>query len=257
MILFLGFVQLSQAQEEPSQARQAVQAVSFDNDLRKLFANDGTLNRGTNMMMRTFDNRRKIYQGSPYVFPYWLPADIYLKDGTVLKHVPTKFNVYQKQALFILHNQVGDSLMADLSAISQFVLQDSSGNRHVFRRFAIGEKNSDKFCQVLHEGTYSLIAHHTRLFLPSDINKAQSTGRYYDKFISRVDFYIVNPERKLAKIKKSYKSLLKALPPNKEFEAYLKRDKPDFAKPTDLIAAIEFYNKLFGQQSGHKQSNWK
>lgn len=237
-----------QAQNPPSQAQQATQAVSLENDLRKLFANDGTLNRGTNMMMRTFDHRTKGYEGSPYVFAEWLPADIYLKDGYVLKNIPTKLNVYRKQELMIWRKDTGDSLIADIAAINYLVLEDSlRKTRHVFKRFPVTDKDEPKFCEVLHEGTYSLLAYHTRTFLASDIGKAQSTGRYYDKYISHVDYFIVGPDKISIKIRKNRKSLLKYLPPHKEFENYLETHKPDFDRPQELAAAMAFYNSLFNR----------
>lgn len=241
------------AQTAPTPDKQAVQAVSFENDLRKLFANDGTLNRGTNMMMRTFDNRGKMYEGSPSVFPQWLPADIHLKDGGVLKQIPAKLDVYQAQELMVLRRETGDSLIVDSSVVNFFVLTDSvQKTKHLFRRFPVGDKNAQKFCEVLHEGTYSLIVYHYRTFLPSDIGKAQTTGRYYDKFISHADFFIVGPDKKLIKIRKSRKGLLKALPAQKDFTAYLQANKPDFGNLQSLAAAVAFYNAL-ANQAEHKK----
>jgi hypothetical protein len=240
------------AQTNPEQGKQAVQAVSLDNDLRKLFSNDGTLNRGTNMMMRTFDNRAKGYEGSPNVFPQWLPTDIYMKDGYVVKNIPAKLDVYQAQELMIWRKETGDSLLVDATAVEYFVMADSlKQSRHVFKRYPVGDKKAPKFCEVLHEGAYSILAYHTRSFLASDIDKAQSTGRYYDKFISHVAYYILNPDKTLTKLRKNRKSLLKALPPNKDFEAYLDTNNLDFDNPQQLATAIAFYNSLLNQ-AGYK-----
>ncbi|MCS7017669.1 MAG: hypothetical protein RMJ87_07225 [Cytophagales bacterium] len=251
-IVVMAMAARLQAQTAPPQSKQATQAVSFENDLRKLFANDGTLNRGTNMMMRTFDNRAKTYEGSPYVFPQWLPAAIHLKDGYVLKNIPTKIDVYQSQELMIWRQDTGDSLIVDATAIDYLVLEDTAKKtKHVFKRFPVGDKLTPKFCEVLQEGPYSVLAYHTRTFLPSDIGKAQSTGRYYDKYVAHVEYYIVGPDKTPMKIKKNRKSLLKALPPHQGFEAYLANHPIDFDNREQIAAAIAFYNSLFNQ-SGHK-----
>jgi hypothetical protein len=236
------------AQNKPEQSKQAVQAISLENDLRKLFSNDGTLNRGTNMMMRTFDNRAKGYEGSPYVFPQWMPTNIHMKDGYVVKNIPAKLDVYQAQELMIWRKDTGDSLIVDATAVEYFVMEDSlKQSKHIFKRFPVGDKNAPRFCEVLHEGAYGLLAYHTRGFLASDIGKAQSTGRYYDKFTSHVEYYLIAPNKSLIKLKKNRKSLLKALPPQQGFEAYLEEHKPDFDNPQQLAATIAFYNSLLNQ----------
>lgn len=253
-IATLGILSASSgyAQNQPNQAKQAVQAISLDNDLRKLFSNDGTLNRGTNMMMRTFDNRAKGYEGSPYVFAQWMPTNLHMKDGYVVKNIPAKLDVYQAQELMIWRKDTGDSLIVDATAVEYFVMEDTlQKNKHIFKRFPVGDKNVPRFCEVLHEGAYTILAYHTRSFLASDIGKAQSTGRYYDKFISHIEYYLLNPDKTLTKLRKNRKSLLKALPPSKDFEAYLDTNKPDFDSPQQLAAAIAFYNSLLNQ-AGYK-----
>ncbi len=239
-MLFLLLSTLSLAQT-PTQT----QAISIENDLKKILPG-GSYNLAGNNMIRAVGNKSYGFEGTPCVFDEWYPTDIYLKDGFKHEKVPTKLDIFKEQELVALRKESGDSIVVDDRVVSYFEMTNtSSGQKYVFKRYTVNNSKTDKFCEVLHEGKYSIIVHHMKTLLAADFQGAQSAGRYYDKFLSAVEFYIVTPDKEVVKVKKSKKGLLQALKHNKEaFEDYLDKNKVDFDKKETLAGALAFYNGL-------------
>ncbi len=230
------------AQNQPS---NATQAVSLENDFRKLLV-DGNLNRASTMMMRGFDNRAKNFRGTPYFFDEWYLTEIHLKDGYKFEHIFAKLDIFKEQELMVLRKEKGDSILVDDATIAYFIMQNpDTGTKHAFKRYTVGSSKGERFCEVLHEGKYTAIAFQTKSIIPADVGNSQSSGRDYDKFVSNTEFFIVTPENKVVRIKKSKKGLLQILNQHeKEFEAYLAKNKLDFDKKEALAEAVAFYNSL-------------
>jgi hypothetical protein len=241
LILLLCFLTTVLFAQTPTQT----QAISIENDLKKVLAG-GAYNMAGNNMIRSFGTQSRGFEGTPCVFGEWYATDIYLKDGFKYEKVPAKLDVYKEQELVVLRKKEGDSILVNDALVAHFEINNTTTGRiHIFKRYQVGINSADKFCEVVHEGKYSIVAYHMKTLLASDFQGAQSTGRYYDKFLSAIEFYIITPDKDVIKIKKSKKSLLQALKHNKiEFEAYLDKNKIDFDKKETLASALAFYNSL-------------
>jgi hypothetical protein len=245
-LIFIYFLLLSSmpvfAQNQPANPNQAV---SLENDFRKLLV-DGNLNRASTMMMRGFDNRTKNYRGTPYFFDEWYVTDIHLKDGYKFGGIFAKLDIFKEQELMVLRKDKGDSILVDDATVAYFIMQHpETGTKHIFKRYEVGSSKGERFCEVLQEGKYTAIVFQTKSIIPADVGNSQSSGRDYDKFVSNTEFFIITPENEVVKLKKSKKGLLQILNQyEKEFEAYLAKNKLDFDKKETLAAAVAFYNSL-------------
>jgi hypothetical protein len=232
---------LAQNNTSPSQT----QAVGLENDLKKLLPEGGFRTGATNIL-RTFGNGSKGFEGTPYVFDEWYPTDIILSDGYKFERIFTKLDIYQEQDVLVLDKSKGDSIaVEDKQIISLVIDNNQTGKKHIFKKFQVGSGKSPRFCEVIYEGKYTLIVYQMKSILKADIGNSQSSGRYYDKFVSNIEFYIVTPDNQILKIKKSKKGLLNILNQyEKEFEEYLDKNKVDFDDRKTLESALAFYNSL-------------
>ncbi|MCU0392265.1 MAG: hypothetical protein MUE81_14205 [Thermoflexibacter sp.] len=222
-------------------AQAPIQGVDAQNNINTLGGNYAGVNT-----VRVFDERYKGVKGTACVFDKWYPTDIYLTNGAIHQKILAKLDVYKGQDLVVLRKDKGDSMIVKYESIKSFVIENTDANKqHVFAKFQVGENKTSEFCEVLHQGKFSLIAYRTKTLLPADYQGAYNAGRYYDEFLPNTELFIVTPDNQIIKLKKSKKALLKILNQSeKEFVEYIEKNKIDFEKEGDIANAVAFYNNL-------------
>jgi hypothetical protein len=223
-------------------AQKPLEGVDAQNNVNALGGNYNP----TNNTVRVFDERYKGFKGTACFFDHWYPTDILFQNGMKYEKMMTKLDIYKQQELVVFRKEKKDSITLKDESIKAFVIENTDkGKKHTFKRFQVGENKLGDFCEVLHEGKYSLIAHHTKTILAADFKGGYSVQRFYDEFILSVEFYIVSPDNQVIKLKKSKKALSKILNQYpKEFGDYLDKNDIDFKKEETIASAVAFYNGL-------------
>lgn len=225
-------------------AQKQLEGIDAQNNLNALGA---AYSPTSNNTVRTFDGRYKGFKGTACVFDKWYPTDIYFMNGTKFEHQPCKFDIYKQQDLVVLRKAKRDSIILQNESIKAFeIYNEDTEKKHLFKKFMLDKNNHVAlFCEVLHEGKYSLILYKEKTLLAADFKGAYSVERFYDEFLIDSEYYMVDSDNQVIKIKKSEKALLKVLTNHPELmKKYLKENPLDFKNEVTIAKAVAYYNSL-------------
>lgn len=202
----------------------------------------GSPNTGGGNVILSFDTRYKGFLNSPYLLESWAKGDLFFKNGTKYSDVDLKLNTYSDEVI-VRKRDTGDSIIVDKAAIQHFTLVNGQGQQMLFRKLTDTETKQSGFYQVLHEGSkYTLLAHYKKTILKADFKGAYSAGRYYDEFLTSVNYHLVSKNSsEWVKLKTNEKALLKTLnDEDGKLKAFIKEQKLNPAKnQEDLVRLIQ------------------
>jgi hypothetical protein len=202
----------------------------------------GSPNTGGGNVILSFDTRYKGFLNSPYLLESWAKGDLFFKNGTKYSDVDLKLNTYSDEVI-VRKRDTGDSIIVDKAAIQHFTLVNGQGHQMLFRKLTDAETKQSGFYHVLHEGSkYTLLAHYKKTILKADFKGAYSAGRYYDEFLTSVNYHLVSKSSsEWVKLKTNEKALLKTLnDEDGKLKAFIKEQKLNPAKnQEDLVRLIQ------------------
>lgn len=202
----------------------------------------GSPNTGGGNVILSFDTRYKGFLNSPYLLESWAKGDLFFRNGTKYSDVDLKLNTYSDEVI-VRKRDTGDSIIVDKIAIQQFTLVNARGQQMFFRKLTDAESKQVGFYQVLHEGNkYTLLAHYKKTILKADYKGAYSAGRYYDEFLTTVNYHLISKNSsEWAKLKTNEKALLKTLNDDDgKLKIFIKEQKLNPAKnQEDLVRLIQ------------------
>ena len=225
-------------------AQKQLEGIDAQNNLNALGADYSPT---ANNMVRTFDGRYRGFKGTACVFDKWYSTEIFFTNGTKYENQPCKFDIYKQQDLVVFRKVKRDSIILQPESIKAFViLNEDTGKKHLFKKYFL-EKGSNMvvFCEVLSEGKHTLLLYREKTLLAADYKGGYSAERFYDEFLMATDYYIVNPDKQVLKLKKSEKAFLKLCTENQsKMKDFLKENPLDFKKEETIAKAIAYYNSL-------------
>lgn len=206
----------------------------------------GSPNTGGGNMILSFDTRYKGFLNSPYLLESWMKGDLFFKNGTKYSDVDLKLNTYSDEVI-VRKRDTGDSIIVDKAAIQQFMLVNAQGQQMFFRKLTDTESKQTGFYQILYEGSrYTLLAHYKKTILKADYKGAYSAGRYYDEFLTAVNYHLITKSSsEWTKLKTNEKALLKTLnDASGKLKVFIKERQLNPAKSQeDLVRLIQKANE--------------
>ncbi len=194
--------------------------------------------------LRMTDDRN--LRGSPFWKNTWEKGNFVFKDNSMLKNVPVKVVFFDEQSVLAKRSQ-GDSIIINMDKIKELRIYDPNIQDTVrFQRIVHSENVNGEIMEVLYEGQTSLYIRHEVNFVAADPPRAMGTGRTYDEFVSKVDYYVVKKGYPvLKKFRPNKKGILEALPgQDVALTEYLKTQKLDMGNNKDLVKIVAYYNQL-------------
>jgi hypothetical protein len=194
------------------------------------------------------DNSRSL-RGSPFWHPNWEKGIFVFNDKTLVKDVPVKILFFEEPSV-IAKRPEGDSIIINMEKIKEVRIFDSATKDTArFQRIVHSEKVSGEIMQVLYEGQISLLLKHSITFVPAEPTRAMGTGRTYDEFVEKIEYFVVKKGYPvLKKLKVNKKGILEALSgQDKALTDYIQTQKLDLDKNGDLAKLVAYYDKIQGK----------
>lgn len=199
----------------------------------------------SNNMMRTFDNRFKGIEGSPYLLNAWKEGQIISHEGSVYNDIMIRYNI-EKDILSIASNE-GGTITIPRETIAEFTLKDQY---ETFRFLAIEDPaeptESPMFCQILEEGPVQVLVQRRKSFVPGSSNLAfggQTNSQY--KFHQNRYFVRKRVSGETFKVGRLNGKMFKFLGDNQKEMKDISRDRQWFVSdPEQLVMLIRFYNVM-------------
>jgi len=183
-------------------------------------------------------------EGSPYLYDDWIAGTVKLANGLTNKEpIMLKYNLLDDEVYF--KDKAGEA-MAFVVPVQEFTLNPMQIDATLARRYRNGYKGIDgikpaAYFEVLSDGKVQLIKKASKtIFESQNIGSASKTGTFMEK----TKYYLVINGNAVP-VKTDKKSLFAALSDKQvQLETYIKINKVDFKKDTDLGKLVTYYNSL-------------
>lgn len=188
---------------------------------------------------------------STYYNSEWLPGDIYLSNGEIVRNKLIRYNGLLDE-LFWQEPKSKNAIKLDKEAIRQFHYQNLNGDTSIcFRKIKVKQSmiadSSEIFCEIVYDGNVSLFIQHTFEIEGKELVYKNNTTFENPIYIARPIYYFINRNHKTF-IKKSLnrKSLYDFSPAKKDsIKAFLKANKiRNFTDKSDLIRLAQFFDTI-------------
>lgn len=191
---------------------------------------------------KIFFNEYQQIRGSGYLSDDWTLGDIIFNNGTVVKNINLKIDIYAHQVL-MYHDLLKRILILEKKDINTVVLHENGVDRK-FKRLDIDRLKSYSadgiFVEVLTEGkvTFSKLFFKERIFLSSPVKP------YIYEFLNGKEYRISYNSRNTA-ISLKKRALYKLFPENKlELKQYIRSSHLKLKKESDFSKAVSYINEL-------------
>ncbi|QCR23641.1 hypothetical protein [Pontibacter sp. SGAir0037] len=180
--------------------------------------------------------------GSPYLYDEWERAIIKFADGEIFQVEKLKYDQISNQLIF--SNKDGIA-MAFIKPVVQFEFMSDSDDSKNNRKFKNGYPvilggTEASYYEVLAEGKITLLK---RSYKAIREEKSYNSATINKNIIENTNYFVYNTtDNKIMRFKKDSKGIMAILNNSKEAESYLKENKLDIKKDSDLIKLITYYN---------------
>lgn len=196
-------------------------------------------------VMRTFDNRFKGIEGSPYLLNTWKEAQIITHDGSVFNDIMIRYNI-EEDILSIASNE-GGTITLPRENIAEFTLSDQYDT---FRFLAIKDPadpaGRDIFCQILEEGPVQVLIQRRKYFVPGSASLAFGSQENAQYKYHQDRYYVrKHASGETLKVGRLNGKMFKFLGDNQKEMKEISRDREWFVTdPEQLVMLIRFYNVM-------------
>lgn len=176
-------------------------------------------------------------QGSPYLDEVWKVGAVTAANNKAYPNLKVRYDVYAGELEYMQNNQ---PYRLSPAAIKEFRIANE--NEMVFRNgfAAVNNNTPTTFYQVLVDGPTKLLK---QLKVNIIENKPFNSATTTKEFQKQELYFIAKPDGTLQKIQKNKKSVLAALPEQKDrVEKLIKEQDLNLNDETNLIALLESYN---------------
>lgn len=196
-------------------------------------------------VMRTYDNRFKGIEGSPYLMNDWMDAMVVSESGSIFQDLRIRYNIETDDV--VLASNDGSTIMLPREEILEFTMEDRYDS---FRFVAMEDPDAPEgrkmFCQILEDGPVQVLVRRRKYFVPGSNTMAfghQDHGQY--KF-HKDRFYLRNRETgqsmKVGRINRPVYAFLGSH--TEEMKEVSRLREWYVSNPEALIGLIRHYNML-------------
>ncbi len=191
--------------------------------------------------MRTYDNRYDGIKGSIYVGG-WEKGILVMEDKKTYSEIPLKYNAFEN--VLAVKKSDKDSIFINAANISSFTTP-SLGK--FMKEPDLAKNNPEeifRFYQVLYEGKNVLFKKYKKELLKADYKGAYSSGRNYDEFVERQEYFIKKEDNTYMDAKMNEKTLFEIFPDRVKFiEEYIKSQKIKIKNEADFVNLLKELEK--------------
>jgi hypothetical protein len=199
---------------------------------------------------KTYDNRYEGSKGTPFLVDEYVNAQLILNGNVTLQNVPLKYNVFDNAIVY--KDAKGNVLAFNTNQVSKLTYNDlKTGAPVVLGKLAglaaENQKAADKLVNFLYDGEKTKFA-----VLPlKELIKADfkgstySSGRTYDEFFDKTEYYLKGKNGSVEKVKLNKKNLLSSLADKEnEIKAFISNEKIDFSTEQGWVKVLTYYETL-------------
>jgi hypothetical protein len=186
-----------------------------------------------------FDNRYEGVRGSPRLYDTLCLSHVLLKGES--KYIVTKGDLdIDKRVMIFIHPRSGALMSLPAKEIAEVII-NAGGNEKIYR--TIHGSRLDKpvntvfFYEHLVQSRFQLIRIPEKSLVESDFKSAYSAGRRYDEYKFGEKYYVMAADSVFRQIQLNRKSLVKALPGEKEKIAKLASGSA-FSSQLEMVISI-------------------
>jgi len=186
----------------------------------------------------------KNIEGSPYYKDNFQIGGIYNAEGVVVSGIPMRYNIFADEIEMRPSSNPDDTTIKSLVKSTDIFAKIGTDNFIYILNTNSGDKSG--YFSVLLDGTYfdlykkSTVNYIKKKFAETNYQKDQPA-----KFIKKEVFYLVDNKGvfyELPSKRKSFISLFKQK--SKELESYIKDNKLNITKESDMIKIVSYYNSI-------------
>jgi hypothetical protein len=172
-----------------------------------------------------------------YLDEKWLPGEIVLSDGTIIKDRLLRYNIYSRQIEFVDKNDT--MAIANTFDVKQLKIGERS---FIFTSFVYDGKPVEDWLEVLVDGDYSLFLY--RRIVYRYVESLSESNPETDRFFMIEKYYIQDSNGEIKALPNTKKQIVKCLAEkNPDIESFMKENKIRLTKEGDLVKLMEFCNK--------------
>lgn len=178
--------------------------------------------------------------GSPYYNDLFLNGSISLKNKSTFNNLLIKYNELTEQIVY--KTKPEGSLMEPIDKVQGFKLELSPS--YLLEFISIDANGTSEFYQRLNSSDgITLLKKNRKTIFESVAYNASAPEK---SIKSTVEYYVLDRDKQLKKIKKDKKSISQLITDKtKEASKYLEEKKINFKNDDDLVAFFDYYNSLF------------
>jgi hypothetical protein len=147
-------------------------------------------------------------EGTAYIVDAWQPGTVLLKNGTLIKDVQLKFDLYLNKLYFQRDGLVFEFADTVRDFYLQYSDQKTAGLVYRSNYPETGKNNTLTFYELLVDGKISLLKHRYKLLMETKDIDMRVRKKYEDK----QQYYAALPGNRIVKIKRDRKALMEAMP---------------------------------------------
>lgn len=196
----------------------------------------------TNNMLRPFDNSIVGTKGSPFALADWVPGELLLEGGKLIKTGLFKYDITNK--LVNLKRSPRDSVVYEITSVKQLILQPKGiipvQYEHVPDLITDEAGLKKDLLRIIHKGTYSLVELPARTYVKAPAKQVYGgQDAANNEYRNESAYYLIRPDRTAERVKLTRKSLVKALKDKgPALESFLKLNTIDLANEGDAAKAL-------------------
>lgn len=175
--------------------------------------------------------------GSPYLYGYWFPAEIYTYNDTLRKNF-VKYNLLGDYLVILANNQK-DSVVLTKNMVQGFTFFQPKHQSFERQRLP-----AYTFVEKIYAGKHQVFVKYDKKKMEISETAGLSdvvVQRNYKIKSSKI-YFLHMPDGKVHTLKSNKNALLKVLTENqKQLKIYLKKMKPDLDENADWIKLMQFY----------------
>ena len=194
-------------------------------------------------VVRTFDTRYEGVKGSPNVFEFWNPGEVYMRNKGRIAIEQMNYNCFQNEIVYqdpkSYQEMILNKYLVDFFRIF-------SKDTLLFVSVTFPEEPEPVFAQVLYNKNSQVYKVYKKEFLQANYQGGYSADRRYDEFVDKFDLYFrKHNEDVLYKLKKSVRSINKAFDKHSgEISSYINSHNLKFRNEEDLVQLMIYYDSL-------------
>lgn len=187
-------------------------------------------------------NRYAEIKGEIYFNENWLKGYVKSTDGKKNDSYFLNYDVIADQPVYLLNSEV----YTFVDPIVEFCLIDSKGISVVFRNgFKPSSKTTDKsYFEIIYDGNIKFLKKNIKNIIE---NREYNSATITKKITNSTLYFLIDRSHNIFEVKRDVKSICGALGKNEILSAYIKENKLDLKKDSDLVNAFTFYSSTINE----------